>query len=241
MSDSALHSDWAEISQGEADEVLSEETKEEDPSGPVRIMRPDDPFGELSNLWPQNQEIQGPDGTSCRTAEHLINVLKYSYDGANTKTRVLREYIAGAPTPLKARYLANGLPKNRGTKGMQDVLRLRSELVYGNRHRKSTEDKSAKGAVEDTYDPTLARPREDWDPHSLAMMQHVVHSKFTTDARAYSVLMSTGTRPIELWSGKYDSFWGMGDPEHGVPGQNHLGRLIQAWRDGESLRLSMQD
>ena len=237
-----MEENWADVAEAEEAEEEEEDSKdpeETDDYGPVVIRRPDDKWGELSNFWPLNRPIAGPDGIMCRTAEHLLQVLQYTYEGANTKTRVLREYIGGAPTPLQARYLANGLPRYRNKKGMEDVLRLRAELIKGRYFGKKNRDNNNNNEEEEpplSFDSSLARPREDWDPHNIAVMQHVINAKFTTDERAYTALMSTGTRDIHADLGAYDLFWGIGSSEENK-GQNWLGRLLQTWRDQEAQRI----
>jgi len=226
---------WADSREEEEEEEEEEEhavPEEELPAGPIRFKAPSEPFGELSNFWPMDTQIPGPDGLMCRTVEHAFWVYKYTYDGMNSKTRLLREYINGSTTPLKARYYANGIPRYMTQKGkyvkpwMHTINNVR-RMVF-----------------RDEKDSPAAAPRADWEDENtqIVVMRTVVNAKYTVSDRARTVLFSTGARELVADLGPYDRKWGCG-PDAGAAaegvrlgGLNLLGMLTSAWRDSHLPR-----
>ena len=204
-----------------------------DVSEPVYFCSPGKDWGELSNFWPTNTPLPGPDGLTSRSAEHLYWVLMYTYPDMNHNTRLLREYINGSSTPLKARYYATGVPRYR-TRNNQDKWR---RAIVARRTQMCGKDLNELSAA--VADPIYARQR----PYAvtdravqLAVMREVLNVKFLSNDRARDTLMQTGTRTLLADLGEYDEWWGIGkrDPETGEitgKGQNILGLLLAEWRD----------
>jgi predicted NAD-dependent protein-ADP-ribosyltransferase YbiA (DUF1768 family) len=197
--------------------------------GPVYFRLPAQKWGELSNFWPQDTPIPGPDGMRVPTAEHLYWVLAYTYEGMNANTRGLRSFILGASTPLKARYWALGVPKyirddkRRFGKDVQFIARQRR--IFFPRDRETGE-----------LTEHAARPHPNWndDMFKSMVMSNVVHAKFSTSERARTILLQTEGRPIHACLGRFEPKWGVGTLPGDRPpvhGKNLLGSLIEQWRD----------
>ena len=194
---------------------------------PVCFGGPDREWGELSNGWHLANPIAGADGLRYPTAEHAFWGEMYTHPLAGNATRALRALIAAAPSPLAARYYANGVPAYRlRRKGGRAALPRWLRAILACRAVLFARD-------EDTDDVPLARAGWDTDAVQIDAMQRVLRAKFETNDAAAAVLAQTNLRPIHAMLGPYESKWGAGngtrDPDRGV-GQNLLGAVLMGTR-----------
>ncbi len=229
-------------------------------SGAVYFRSPGREWGELSNFWPTEVPLPGPDSIQSRTAEHLFWALKYTYPQSNQNTRVLREYISGSSTPLKARYYAQGVPRyrlqqnrNRSERWLRQVNDRRRALCGGAPRRAGAGASAGAGTkevgiveadenTESTTTPEDGRLRFDGDADPAQEHPQWSQAEFRTSAMRAVINIKFHTseraRTILLMTKERPIMADLGDYElfwgcgsPESPGNNVLGNIITEWRN----------
>lgn len=94
-------------------------------------------------------------------------------------------------------------------------------IPYEDKIRKALSPKEARNMGRSRQYPL----RVDWDDVKIDVMRFALKRKFTSNANAKDILLSTGSKLL-VESSPFDFFWGYGDGS----GQNILGKLLMELR-----------
>lgn len=169
---------------------------------PIRFFGADNQWGELSNFWLLSTPIVHQ-GKTYTTSEHLYQAMKFMGSNVTPLSLEYIELIRKANTPYKAKLLA----------GLSTLDRYEWQAQIAE--------------IVKRYKARGIAIRPDWDEETkIKAMLDVLVSKFSTDARAREVLLSTGESPL-IEGSPYDTFWGEGKYKNG---KNWLGILLMRVR-----------